>query len=127
MKIHIRNQNSNNPDRRRWAKGSRLSSKIERKCRDLSTALDYTSRIRLFYHLPDWQDINGTIHEVGYFHSQQKLCHRVGMHRSYDRRLLRHAAFKAIRANQLHAKFIGDGTPQGPWNIHWLRAEQTGS
>jgi predicted TIM-barrel fold metal-dependent hydrolase len=79
------------------------------KARDLARALNrqlakYTTtrqcqnRLGFFGTLPDFRDVNGTLSEIDFLFSQQRLCAGVTVYTSYGGKLLGHADFKPIWA-----------------------------
>ncbi|KAK5999267.1 6-methylsalicylic acid decarboxylase [Cladobotryum mycophilum] len=58
----------------------------------------YQSRIGFFGVLPDFQDIDGTLEEIDFLYSQQKLCAGVTVYTSYGNKLLSDLEFSPIWA-----------------------------
>ncbi len=63
-----------------------------------TTSAAHSSRLGFFGVLPDWQDINGTLAELDYLYTQQKLCSGVTAYTTYGDKLLGDAAFAPIWA-----------------------------
>lgn len=92
-----------------------------------STDARYGQRIGFFGVLPDWQDVNGTLAEIDYLYSQQKLCSGVTVYTTYGGKLLGDSTFVPIWQKlqdykalvfihpgflQVTPTFIGAGIPQ---------------
>jgi predicted TIM-barrel fold metal-dependent hydrolase len=88
---------------------------------------DHQGRFGFFGVLPDWRDINGTLAEIEYLYTSQRLCAGVIIYTSYGDMLPGNVTFQPIwAALQQHKalvflhpgvvdvvpKFIGNGLPQ---------------
>ncbi|KAK4195291.1 hypothetical protein QBC40DRAFT_186126 [Triangularia verruculosa] len=111
---------------------------IGQTARDLARALNaeladyaaspiYSSRLSFFGVLPDWQDVDGTLEELDFLFSQQRLSKGVTIFTSYGSYLLSNPLFKPIwdKLNHYRAliflhpttlditpRFVAGGLPQ---------------
>ncbi|KAH7029922.1 uncharacterized protein B0I36DRAFT_291733 [Microdochium trichocladiopsis] len=56
----------------------------------------HTARLGFFGVLPDWRDVNGTLAELDYLYSEQKLCNGVTAYTTYGDRLLGDPLFAPV-------------------------------
>ncbi|KAK0721298.1 hypothetical protein B0T21DRAFT_351264 [Apiosordaria backusii] len=61
-----------------------------------ATSAEYSSRLSFFGVLPDWKDVDGTLEELDFLFSHQKLCKGVTIFTSYGPYLPSNPLFKPI-------------------------------
>ncbi|KAK4176848.1 hypothetical protein QBC36DRAFT_378172 [Triangularia setosa] len=104
-----------------------LARALNAQLASYATSSETSSRLSFFGALPDWQDVNGTLAELDFLFSQQKLCKGVTVFTSYGSYLPSDPLFKPIwdRLNHYRAliflhpttldiipRFVAGGLPQ---------------
>ncbi|KAM0327139.1 hypothetical protein ACHAQA_006270 [Verticillium albo-atrum] len=71
------------------------------------TTKDRDNRLGFFGVLPDWQDVEGTLHEIDFLYEQQKLCFGITLFTTYGGKLPSDPVFKPIwRKLQAHKVLV---------------------
>ncbi|KAK4198533.1 hypothetical protein QBC40DRAFT_178416 [Triangularia verruculosa] len=73
-----------------------LARALNTQLASYATSSEYSSRLSFFGVLPDWQDVDGTLEELDFLFSHQKLCKGVIIFTSYGLYLPSNPLFKPI-------------------------------
>ncbi|KAK0659784.1 hypothetical protein QBC41DRAFT_286793 [Cercophora samala] len=76
--------------------GRDLARALNTQLASYATSDEYSSRLAFFGVLPDWQDVDGTLDEIDFLFSRQKLCKGVTIFTSYGSHLPSNLLFKPI-------------------------------
>lgn len=80
--------------------GRKLSRELNTYLGDLASHTEgpFAGKFGFFGVLPDWDDVEGTVAEIDFLFSEQKLAAGVGMYTTYGGKLPGHPTFKPIWA-----------------------------